>query len=129
MILLDTHIWVWWMNDDNRFSDRHRQIIRDNESTGVAVSVISCWEVATLVGKGRLQLRLEPLAWIEAALTHPSVRLAILTPRIAVDSTFLPDWDHRDPADRIIVATARAQGCAVLTEDARILAYPHVQTL
>jgi PIN domain nuclease of toxin-antitoxin system len=67
--------------------------------------------------------------WIEQALAYPGVRLLYLTPRIAVESSHLPGTFHRDPADQIIVATARIRGCPLLTADARILRYPHVKTL
>jgi PIN domain nuclease of toxin-antitoxin system len=93
------------------------------------VSVISCWEVAKLVERNRLVLRCPVGEWIEQALAYPGIRLLYLTPRIATQSTQLPAPFHRDPADQIIVATARIRGCPLLTADKRILGYPHVKTL
>jgi len=126
MILLDTHIWIWWMNDEPRLTPRHRDLITANGPTGLGVSVMSCWELSQLVNRGRLSLAIPPLQWIEDALTHPHVVLLELTPRIAVEANQLPTWEHRDPVDRILVGTARVLGCPILTVDQRILDYPDV---
>jgi PIN domain nuclease of toxin-antitoxin system len=129
VILLDTHIWVWWVDGSPQLDPARRKQIEDNEVTGLAVSVISCWEVAKLVELNRLELRRPVAKWIEQALSYPGIRLLYLTPRIAVESCQLPGAFHRDPADQIIVATARIRGCPLLTADERILQYPHVKTL
>jgi PIN domain nuclease of toxin-antitoxin system len=129
VILLDTHIWVWWMNGSAQLTAAQRNHLEANEPTGLGVSAISCWEVAKLVEFKRLELRLPVGEWIAQALAYPGIRLLYLTPRIAVESTHLLGPFHRDPADQIIVATARIRRCPLLTADARILAYPHVKTL
>jgi PIN domain nuclease of toxin-antitoxin system len=129
MILLDTHIWVWWVHQHERLSRQHVRWIQENEASGLGVSVISCWEVAKLVEGNRLALPIPIEEWFDLALTYPGIRLLELTPAIALESTRLPAGFHRDPADQIIVATARLHGCPLLTVDARILAYPHVQVL
>jgi PIN domain nuclease of toxin-antitoxin system len=107
----------------------HQQHIRAHERTGLGVSVISCWEVCKLVELNRLVLRQPVADWINQALAYPGIRLLYLTPRIAIESTQLPGTFHRDPADQIIVATARVRGCSVLTADGKILGYPHIKTL
>jgi PIN domain nuclease of toxin-antitoxin system len=129
LILLDTHIWVWWADGNPQLTSAQRGHPEANETTGLGVSVISCWEVAKLVEVKRLVLRHPVAEWIKQALAYPGVRLNYLTPRIAIESTCLPGSLHRDPADQIIVATARVRGCPLLTADARILRYPHVKTL
>jgi len=129
MIVLDTHIWLWWIDGSNRLTPKQVQYLRRGETEGLGVSAISCWEVAKLVEVGRLEFTLPVLEWIEQALRYPGIYLLNLTPRIAVESTQLPGSFHRDPADQIIVATARVYRCPLLTADARILNYPHVQTL
>lgn len=129
MILLDTHIWIWWVNGDAHLTPAQRRHVEDHEATGLGVSVMSCWEVAKLAELQRLELRCPVGEWIEQALAYPGIRLLYLTPRIAVESTELPGTFHRDPADQIIVATARIRRCPLLTADARILGYPHVKTL
>ncbi|MBI3682172.1 MAG: type II toxin-antitoxin system VapC family toxin [Acidobacteria bacterium] len=129
MILLDTHIWVWWVSQDPRLDSVRHAILRQNEAAGLGVSIICCWEVAKLVENSRLQLDRPAEEWIARALAHPGIRLLDLTPRIVVESTQLPGSFHRDPADQIIVATARVHDCPLLTIDARILNYPYVRTL
>jgi len=128
MILLDTHIWVWLSDESDQLSKEHRQIIDHHRDCGLGVSVISCWEVAKLVEYGRLKLACPVDEWIEAALSLPGIRLLELTPRIAVASTQLPGQFHRDPADQIIVATARVYDLELLTVDNRIVRYDHVRT-
>lgn len=128
MILLDTHIWIWWVQADERLTAAQQHVIEEHEADGLGVSMISCWEVAKLTELGRLQLPASTLDWLNSALAYPGVRLMGLTPSVAVESTQLPGTFHRDPADQIIVATARVHGCAVLTADRKLLDYPHVQT-
>jgi PIN domain nuclease of toxin-antitoxin system len=127
LILLDTHIWVWWIGGDPKLPARYRDYIREHESEGLAVSVISCWEVALKSARGQLQLTTEAPVWIRSALDYPGIMLADLTVDIVVEATRLPAAFHRDPADRMLVATARLQGCPLLTADAAILQYPHVR--
>jgi PIN domain nuclease of toxin-antitoxin system len=129
MILLDTHIWVWWVDDNQQLVDRSRHLIQDNVRSGLEVSAISCWEVAKLVQYGRLELTCPLEEWMEQALAYPGVQRIELTPRIAIESTKLPGSFHRDPADQIIVATARVYDIPLLTVDSRMLQYPHVRTL
>ena len=96
---------------------------------GFGVSVISCWEVAKLVEVGRLELSVPVTQWIERALALPGIQLLPLTPEIAIASSQLPGEFHRDPADQLIVATARIHDIPILTVDRRILAYKHVRML
>ena len=129
MILLDTPIWVWWVDDSRQLTDRQRQIIQDNVQSGLGVSAISCWEVAKLVEYGRLELAGAVEEWMEQAMAYPGMQLLELTPQIAIESTKLPGNFHRAPADQIIVATARGYDLPLLTADRRILQYQHVRTL
>jgi PIN domain nuclease of toxin-antitoxin system len=126
LILLDTHIWIWWAENDARLPERHARSIEDAEATGLGVSIISCWEVAKLVEGGRIGFSIPVEEWISLALSYPGVQLLDFTPRIAVESTQLPPPFHRDPADQIIVATARIHNCPLMTMDGKILSYPHV---
>lgn len=126
MILLDTHIWVWWIAGDPSLPVRYRDYLREQESGGLAVSVISCWEVALKAAQGKLELTGEAPEWIQAALDYPGIRLAELTVDVVVEANRLPSGLHRDPADRMLVATARLLGIPLLTADAAILRYPHV---
>jgi PIN domain nuclease of toxin-antitoxin system len=129
MIILDTHIWVWWVHDDERLIPVQVEAIQANEADVIGVSAISCWEIAKLVEHGRLELLCPLREWFEQALSYPGIYLLELTPEIAIESTQLPGEFHRDPADQIIVATARAYGCSLVTADGRILKYPHVTAI
>ncbi len=129
MILLDTHIWVWYLSDSSALDNHTKRTIADNAGGGFAVSMISYWEVAKLVEVQRIHLSQPVETWLNTALSHSNIQAINLTTRIIVESTQLPQPFHRDPADQIIVATARVLGIPMLTMDGKILAYPHVQTL
>ncbi|UYD31073.1 type II toxin-antitoxin system VapC family toxin (plasmid) [Tolypothrix sp. PCC 7712] len=128
MIVLDTHIWVWWVQNDSRLNQQQRQWLQDYEPDGLGVSILSCWEVAKLVEKNRLILPLAIDKWLEVALAYPGVQLLNLSLPVVIDSTQLSGF-HSDPFDQLIVATARFYNCPLLTVDAKILNYPDVQTL
>jgi PIN domain nuclease of toxin-antitoxin system len=128
VIVLDTHIWLWWVHGDARLPQAHADYIQQNAATGIGVSAFSCWEVAMLDASGKFVLS-DPIGlWLRQALRGSGVRVLPLSPRIAVESTRLPSPFHRDPADQIIVATARVYDCPLVTLDRKILAYPHVRT-
>lgn len=129
MIVLDTHIWVWWVHGDTNLTHQQNQWLQHYEPQGLGVSAISCWEVAKLVEYNRLTLPCPVADWIKQSLAYPGVQLLALTPEIAIESTQLPGVFHRDPADQIIVATARIFNCPLLTVDSKILAYPHINLL
>lgn len=130
-VLLDTHAALWLMNGD-LLSVESRQSIDAAASSGrVFVSPISAWEIATLVRKGRIALSMSPDSWFDTMLTTGIV-LAVMPPRTLIASAFLPGDPPRDPADRIIVATARAENLMLLTRDALLLGYStkgHLRTL
>lgn len=127
MTVLDTHIWIWWVHGDRALPAAARTLLDASESAGLAVSAISCWEVAKLVEYNRLTLPCSVSEWLRQALAYPGIRLIELTPHISVESTQLPGTFHRDPADQIIVATARVLDAPLATVDSKILAYPHVK--
>jgi PIN domain nuclease of toxin-antitoxin system len=124
-ILLDTHCWVWsQFGHDHEFSalglSTFRQAARDGM---LRLSVISVWEVALLESKQRLHLHMDCLEWVRRALETPGLSLVPLTPEITVESTRLPGNIHADPADRILVATARNLGARLMTRDQALLDY------
>ena len=132
-VLLDTHVWVWLMLGDRRLGTAARRLLEKAVPEGrLRVSVISVWEVAMLESKGRLTLASDCESWVQEALAAPGVQLAELTPHIAISSTRLPGAFHGDPADRMLVATARESGATLLTADQSILEYGrkgHVHTV
>jgi PIN domain nuclease of toxin-antitoxin system len=103
--------------------------ITASESDGIGISAISLWEVAKLVERKRLTLPCEINEWFEQALNYPGDRVLELTPEVVIASTQLPGEFHRDPADQIIVATARVHECKLVTSDEKIVHYPHIETV
>jgi PIN domain nuclease of toxin-antitoxin system len=131
-ILLDTHVWVWLAEAPERLSSSCVEFVRRAEAGGwVCISPISVWELAMLARKGRLALSRDLRSWVRRTL-ESDLRLAPLTPEIAIDAGFLPGTLTGDPADRLLVATARALVGVLVTRDARILEYAaqgHVMVL
>ena len=123
-VLLDTCAAIWLMGGDP-LSVPSQTAMRSarTENLGVYLSPITAWEIGTLVAKGRLHLTLSPEAWFETLLVMPGVRLSTLTPQLLISSTSLPGKPLRDPADRIIAATARLHGFRLITRDSKLLDY------
>jgi len=138
VILLDTHVVIWWANGDRLRLSANALAAIDQEienagqpggSAGLLVSAISCWEVAMLVNRGRLALSLDVQRWLALLASHPAVRLLALDPAVAVAATRLPEPFHADPADRFLVAQARELGISLLSADSKIRSYGQVQSL
>ncbi len=128
--ILDTHVWIWWQAHPAKLSLKVRALLEDTSGFDeLLLSAISPWEFAKLVEKGRLGISCAPHEWVERAIGIPKLRLVPLSPTIACRSTALPPPFHDDPADQIIVATARAEDAVILSKDKRILSYPHVRSL
>lgn len=117
----DTHIWVWWLLGDSRLRSSKREYL-DAWPPGKRpiLSDISLWEVSMLVDWGRLDIECDIKSWLEIATSPATVSLQRVTPAIIAEMNRLPSGFHRDPADRLIVATARALGKPLATEDDKI---------
>jgi PIN domain nuclease of toxin-antitoxin system len=127
---LDTHAWIWWNMNPRQLSGRARALIADPSAyEEVLLSAISPWEFSKLLEKGRLSISCDPEEWLRRALEMPGLRLVPLSPAIAYRSTNLPGPFHGDPADQIIVATAREENAAIITKDRRIRSYRHVRSV
>ena len=133
MIVLDTHVLIWAMNDERRLGPEARAAIAAAEqSDDIGISAITPWEIALLAERGRLRLAQEVGAWIRTVLALPGIKLLPIEPGITFDSVRLPGTFRADPADRLIIATARQCGAPLLTADFAILSYAaggHVQTV
>jgi len=128
--LLDTHVLVEWFASDARLSAAQLRVIRKaGPESPLWVSDISLWEVATLVALGRIALPLPVRTWLERATAPPLVQRIGISPAVAAEVAALPLTFHRDPADRIIVASARVLGATLLTRDQRIRDAAIVPTL
>ncbi|MBZ0158222.1 MAG: type II toxin-antitoxin system VapC family toxin [Alphaproteobacteria bacterium] len=127
MIVLDTHVLLWWLSNPENLSSKAAEIIEKSmKDRAIYVSSISAWEIAMLSSRGRLELTIDVDDWIAAAESLPFVYFVPVNNRIAIKSVHLPDFAHPDPADRIIIATALSLRATLVTKDRRILDYPHV---
>jgi PIN domain nuclease of toxin-antitoxin system len=127
--LLDTHAWVWWVTEDPRLSRPAQRAIDKAQAGGALwLSLISVWEVAKKTEKGQLVLDRPLDDWLDLATARPGLHLAELTRTILAESCRLPPPFHGDPADQIIVATARDRDAVIITKDRLIREYPPVRS-
>ena len=128
--ILDTHTWIWWHMNPERLSQKVKRLVGNvNGYEEILLSAISPWEFSKLLEKKRFGISCDPEVWIHSALEMPKFRLVPLSPVLAYRSTVLPQPFHSDPADQIIVATAREENATILTKDERILTYKNVRSL
>lgn len=128
MILLDTHALLWWALDPQRLSERARDTLAEMEERGGFASSISIWELGVKVNRGKLELG------ISISELARRLELGSNVDLLAVDTTTWLrsldlDWDHRDPADRVIVASALLKGVPILTKDRAIHAFDGVECI
>lgn len=123
-LLLDTHVWLWFMLADAELAISGKNVINRAAASGqLRIAAISIWEAALLASRGRVVLS-RPLAqWMTAAVSAPGLSIEPLLPQVAVEACCLPEVFHRDPADRLIAATARVVSATLMTRDRRILDY------
>ena len=128
--VLDTHVWIWWNMRPKKLSQKVRTLLSNPKHyEALLLSAISPWEFSKLLEKERIGISCNPEEWIAEALDMPKMRLVPLTPTIAYRSTSLPQPFHGDPADQIIVATAREENATILTKDKLIQNYKQVRCL
>lgn len=119
--LLDTHALVWWVSGAVKLPASWRSVLRTVRADApVWIADITRWEIATLVRHGKLALALPLRDWLDAATAEPLVRTLEITPAVAAEEAALPPSFHKDPADRLIVASARILGATLITRDERI---------
>ena len=131
MIALDTHVLIWWLSDKGQLPTKIRRLI-DRESRQLAslyVSSISIWEISMLVSRGRLALRVNLDDWIAQVEKVPAIEFIPIDNRIALLATQLPEPIHKDPADRMIIATAKEMAIPLVSADVKIRTYQHVETI
>lgn len=130
MIVLDTHALIWWVNGDDLLSDKAKKLIdktiKNNKE--IIISSISVWEIAMLTEQKRLLLSIDINKWINEVSAIKGVRFHPVDNEIAIKSALFPGELHKDPADRIIIATARLLAAPLITADKKIHAYKHVKT-
>lgn len=130
MIVLDTHVWIWWMSNPGKLSTPAREAI-DNalKTNNVCISSISVWETTLLYLKKRLLLTINIDEWIALSEKLPFISFIPIDNRIAFKSVTLPEPLHKDPADRIIISTAIVLGAELVTKDDKIINYPYIKTI
>ena len=129
MILLDTHAWLWLCVEPRRLSTAAVATIRGGlRAGGIGIAAISLWEMAMMVALGRVVPRGTPEAWLSDLVERAAVHVRPITPVVAALATRFPDDFPADPADRLIAATARADGLTLVTRDARLRRSPLVKT-
>ena len=129
-ILLDTHTWIWLCEKSTELKpDIVREINQWGKKGKVYIPAITIWELSILVAKERIILAKPIRNWVKEALSQPGVKLAPLSPDIAIESNFLPGEFHQDPADRIICATAMIEDLILFTRDEKIIRYSQTRNL
>ena len=131
MVVIDTHILVWWVSGSESLSPVADKAIKETLADGseVIISSISAWEIAMLINKGRLVLNMDVERWLDEVSQIEGVRFLPVDNEIGLKSAMLPGEFHQDPADRMIVATARKLAVPLVTADEKIIAYEHVDTI
>lgn len=130
MIVLDTNALIWWINDSEKLSKRAKKLIKEAEKNqAIYISSISILEIYVLVKKGRLRFDRPKEKWLKSLESLPYVHFVPIDNQIAVASVELPDFSHKDPADRMIIATALLTGATLITSDEKILKYKNVKTI
>lgn len=126
--LLDTHIWIWLLDCPEKLSPDAAAAINDSTGGACGVADISIWEIAKKESLGKLSLSLSSRSWLRRATRSPGIEMLRADAEIAWESCNLPGEFHRDPADQMIVATARILGLTLITRDEKILSYSGVET-
>jgi PIN domain nuclease of toxin-antitoxin system len=131
VIVLDTHALLWWANGERAQLSAAAQSAIDAEMDGgqILVSSMSAWELAMLVERGRVALSMDVASWLDTLGRIDAVQMVPVDSEIAVKSVQLPGDFHKDPADRIIVATARKFAAPLVSVDEKIRSYPHVRAI
>ena len=131
MIILDTHVLLWWVSGSDSLSVAANKVIKRTLTQGseIIISSISAWEISMLISKGRLILSMDIESWLDEVAQIDGVRFVPVDNEIGIKSTALPGEFHKDPADRMIVATARKLAIPLVTADEKIIQYEFVKTI
>ena len=127
-VLLDTHVWIWTQEQPDAIGTKARSLL-ETTTDELCVSAVSSLEIARLVAAGMLELKGSLDRWVRTAIDSLEARSIDVDHRIAIEAYKLPGRFHKDPADRMLVATARINELTLVTADERILAYKPVRTL
>lgn len=129
MLLLDTHTWIWAISAEKQLSAKAKKLIKKTPANQRAIASISIWEFAMLCSRGSIHVKVTPEQWLDNAVHKTGIQVFDLSAQVALESCNLPGKFHKDPADRIIVATARIHNMNLVTKDQKIIDYPHVESV
>ncbi|MBL4909649.1 MAG: type II toxin-antitoxin system VapC family toxin [Alteromonadaceae bacterium] len=131
MIVLNTHILIWWVSANNKLSEPAQKAITHelNNKGETLISSITAWEISMLVTKNRLNLTMDIDSWLQLVSEIEQVKFMPVNNKVAIESTRLPGEFHKDPADRMITALARTLSIPLITADKKIRRYQHVNTI
>ena len=130
MIVLDTHVWVWWLSESQSLPPKVQKLLTEAKARqAIFISSISVWEVAQLASRGRLKLTMDYADWIAQTESLSFINFVPVDNHIALRSVQLSPPLHQDPADRMIMATALTLGMPLITKDEKISRYPHLKTI
>ena len=127
-LLIDTHVWIWSQESPEKLGEKTRGMLLD-AANEILVSAVSTLEIARMVAVGRVVLAKELRQWIREGLRSLEAGSLAVDHDVATESYRMPEPFHRDPADRMLVASARLHGCTMISADRLILDYPHVRSV
>lgn len=134
MVILDSHILVWYVDDElhDKLTMEQLRCIAENVDGNLGISIVSLWEIAEKFKLGKLELyggKISLSDWFRKVLEYQGITLLDIKAEMVLDSVDLPGNFHNDPFDQLIVSTARYYDCSLLTRDQKIRAYPFVKTI
>jgi PIN domain nuclease of toxin-antitoxin system len=121
--LLDTHVWIWLIEGDDRIRAQREKFLTCQREGRIFGSMISAWEISLLVSLKRIVLSMEIERWLQATVEPGRIQLLPLSLDTVIEANRLPGNPHRDPVDRMLIATARKMNLTLLTRDDALLAY------
>lgn len=128
MILLDTHTLIWWLKGSDKLSIKAKKaILEAQKENSIYVSSITIWEICMLAKNGEIGFGIDIGDWIKSLESMSGINFVPVDNEVSQKAVFLPELDHKDPADRIIIATALSLGCPLATKDVKIHAYKFVK--
>lgn len=125
-LVLDTHILIWYV-EGIKLTEEHIDLIEKSRTARqLYISAISVWEIAMLASKGRIVINIPIKEWVERVVTNLDINLIDLSPDILIESSLLPNYEYKDPADRMIIASVRSTNSQLMTFDQKIIDYANI---
>lgn len=123
MLTLDTHILLWYLEGIELNERQVASIESARKKNKLYISAISIWEISLLANRGRIAFAIDMKEWVSQVMNIPGLNMIELSPDVLIESTILPTYMHKDPADRMIIASARSMNSYLMTKDEKIIEY------